>query len=500
MDKLKGKRILIFQQRNWGKTIGHFLAQQLRAEGCELAALTFKKTTHRFVLKQTQVKYNLIINDDEILNDPRSFLGKDQYSLAEICRELGINSIWPIVQSIRNYVKSYRDKYYYGFRQNVSDEQIVDYVGAVYKYLKFFFEQFRPDLIIAPNFVVLPHIMFNLYARKRGVKMVAVTDSKVKGIYIFTYGYLDDRGPFLDRVDELNAGAESENRDRAKNYIKEFREQFKKPDHAVATHTQSFLKKIRHELSPWYHILRWYAKSSENHLANLGPTIDYKPPRIILRDHYLQKRYRKFMNNFNYYPFQAVQKFVYFPLQFQPEAAIDVVSPFFSNQIEAARQVAMSLPDDYTLVVKEHPAMVGLRPPSYLEKIARTPNVKLIDYRIGSEEVLKRAALVVSLGGTTTTEAAFYRKPVIQLGDLGITMKLPNVVKHTDMPILSAVIRELLNKDLNTDEYERRLENYVAAAYDEGFDFKYTEVWSKGRGGDMNILWQIYRQEIERNL
>jgi len=54
-------------------------------------------------------------------------------------------------------------------------------------------------------------------------------------------------------------------------------------------------------------------------------------------------------------------------LQFQPEASIDVMAPFFSNQIETARQIAMSMPDDYVLVTKEHPAMVELRPPSYLE-------------------------------------------------------------------------------------------------------------------------------------
>ena len=30
--QLNGKRILIFQQRNWAKSIGHFLAEQLHAQ------------------------------------------------------------------------------------------------------------------------------------------------------------------------------------------------------------------------------------------------------------------------------------------------------------------------------------------------------------------------------------------------------------------------------------------------------------------------------------
>ena len=179
---------------------------------------------------------------------------------------------------------------------------------------------------------------------------------------------------------------------------------------------------------------------------------------------------------------------------------MDVVAPFFGNQIETARQVAMSLPDDYTLAVKEHPEMLGLRPPSYIEKVARTPNVKLIDYRISSEEVLKKADLIISTSGTTISEAAFLKKPVIQLGNLGTTLKLPNVFKHTDMTTLATKIKEILKIDLNTAEYERRLENFVAAVYDTGFDFKYGTVWAKGTGDNMENIWTIYKKEIENNI
>ena len=69
-NNLQGKRILIFQQRNWAKSIGHFLAEQLHAQGCQLAAWTMKPTTHQFIIEQKTVPYQLVINDDEVLNDP----------------------------------------------------------------------------------------------------------------------------------------------------------------------------------------------------------------------------------------------------------------------------------------------------------------------------------------------------------------------------------------------------------------------------------------------
>ena len=502
MGNLTGKKILIFQQRRWAGNIGHFLAKKLQAEGCQLAALTFKNTTHEFICKQTEVKYDLILNNDEVMSRPRDYLQGDSHSLAEICDALGVDSIWPAVYTLRNHVKSYKDKYYYGFKQNVPDEGIIDYVMAVYKYINVFFDKFKPDLIIAPNFVALPHVMFNLFAQKQGVPMIAVTDSKVSGYCVFSQSYQDNKGAFYERVDALNNGqAESSNKDKAKQYIKDFREQFKKPVYTKNETQKTLIQKIRHELSPFYHSLRWYVNPPKNFIASTGISLDYRPPRILFRDHYCQKRYGKFAANFNYHPFDKIKQYVYFPLQFQPEEAIDVAAPYFSNQIETARQIAMSLPDDYTLIVKEHPHMVGLRPPSYLEKVTRTPNVKLIDYRIPSEAVLRKADLVVSPNSTTIAEAAYYNKPVVQLGDLGTTLKLPNVVKHTNMTTLANKIKEVLKFNLNTAEYERRLENFVAAVYDTGFDFDYYKTWEQGRGDkSLEPLWQAYKKEIENLL
>jgi len=499
---LRGKKILIFQQRGWGKGIGRFLARKLHAEGAKLAALTFKDTTHELIVSQPDVKYEYIFFGDDIMRNPQEYLAGDSYSLKDICYELGVSSIWPLVACMRLYVKSYGDKYYYGFKQNVSDEHIVDYVMAIYKNIRYFFEKFKPDIIICPTFVSLPHIMFNLYGLKKNVPMIAITDSKIQGHFIFVEGYQYDRGQFFDRVDILNSHTEeTPNRERARRYINEFRSNFKIPTYAdkyITQNKKTLLQKIKRELSPIKQIALWYIKRPKD-ILRLGPTYEYRPPRIILRDHICEKRYKKFMDTYKYYPFDKIKKYAYFPLQFQPEETIDVRAPYFANQIETARLVAMSLPDDYTLVVKEHPGMIGKRPPSYIEKVARTVNVKLIDYRIPTEKVLKGATLVISPSSTTIAEAAFLKIPAIQLGDLGTTLKLPNVTHHTDMTTLSKKIRGVISNSLETDEYERRLENYVAAVFDTGFDYNYIKAWEQNMK-DMDELWNIYKNEIKRIL
>ncbi len=493
------KRVLIFQQRGWGVKIGHFLAKKLAAEGVSLAAITIKHSTHQYILSQKDVVYQLVINEDGIKNDPAKYLAGESYSLEQICEDLGVDSIWPFVTSLRHQVRSYRDKYYYGFRQNVSDEMIVDYVKAIYKCIKIVFDKFDPQIILTPNFGDLLHIMFNLYARQVGARMLTVTDCKIKGLMIFAEDYNESSGSFYDRVDELNAhGAQSANLDRARAYLENFRKAPRladMPDLYTAP-VLSFKAKLKRDLKPWYQILQWYRRPQTNFLPNLGASIDYRPPHIILRDHYAARKYKKVMDNFKYYPLDHIKKFVYFPLQVQPEVTIDVIAPFFSNQIETARLVAMSLPDDYTLVVKEHPAMVGMRPPSYIEKIARTPNVKLVDYRISGFELIKRADLIVSPNSTSVAEAAFFRIPAIQLGNLGTTLKLPNVFRHTDLTTLTQKIKEVLGVKLDTLEYERRLLNYLAAAYDTGMAENYWGFWERNESIDMETLWQFWKKEI----
>lgn len=500
-NSLKGKKILIFQQRGWAINIGHFLAKKLQEEGCKLAALTFKGVVHEFMLNQKEVTYDFIISNDEVESRPKEYLGNEDYTLTEIEEALGIESIWPIVMSLRNHVKSYGEKYYYSFKQNVPDEEIVYLIKATYKCIKIIFDKFSPDLIISPTFAALPHIMFNLYAKKKGVTMLAISESRIRGIYIFSQDYLESTGDFWNRIDALNAGNEkSQNQDKAKKYISEFRSNFIQPLFVRREPPNPLLGKIRHVLSPFYHIIQWYINPPVNKLENTGITVDYRPPRIILRDHYTHDRYKRRVNAFPYHSFENIGKYIYFPLQTQPEIPIDVLAPYCSNQIETARQVAMSLPYDYTLVVKDHPFMFGYRSPSYLEKIARTVNVKLIDYRTPNEKVIKGADLIVGPSGTTLTEAAFLNKPAIQLGNCGISLKLPNVFKHTDMTTLTSKIKEVLKKDLHTEEYERRLENYVAAAYDTGFDTDYFQLWEVGGDIGKEDLWQSYKSEIKKIL
>ena len=253
MTALKGKRILIFQQRGWGVNIGHFLTEDLQNEGCRLAALTFKKTTDIFIKSQKQVNYEYIWNHDQVMEEPEKYLGSDEITIREICDELGIDTVWLWVQSLRNHVKSYKQKYYYGFQQNVSDEEIIAYVKAVYKLAMEIFDKFSPELIVSPNFVAFPHVLLSFYARKNGVVMMGVTDTKIRGYYMFTHSYLDDTGPVFDRFKVLESGeCKSNNIIKAKKYIGRFEDEFIEPAKVEKNRNKKkLIQRIRKEAVPY---------------------------------------------------------------------------------------------------------------------------------------------------------------------------------------------------------------------------------------------------------
>lgn len=498
---LRGKRILIIQQRSWGEHVGHFLATKLVAEGARLAAITYRKSSHDFHASR-DVPYERLVNNDQILEDPESVLKGRRFSLEEITSALGIQSIWPLVAASRDISRSYGEGFYFHpRRQQMSDEAIVRYVQAVYASFTDLLDTFKPDALLTPIFSELSHLMLYHLCTMRGITPVSIVDSKVKGVWIASYSPWEDAGPFYDRVDALNAGvAESSNRERARRYIAEFRESFKVPEY-VEKHLRGKprTKRIREHLSPYRAIWDWYAKGrgSGNYVAPLGPTIDWRPPSILLRDHFTKLLWSRSARTFPYESLEEVGNYAYYPLQVEPEVTLDVFAPYFTDQKWLARQIAMSLPADYTLVVKDHPQMIGLRPPSYLEDLSRIPNIKLVDYRLPNEKVLRGASLVLSPNSTALVEAAYYGIPAIQFGNQGTPQKMPNVIRHTDMTKLPDVLAALLREGvLKGAAYEQKLENAVAAAYDTGYGFDYIAAWYEGSIVEREAVWSAYNSEL----
>ena len=114
------------------------------------------------------------------------------------------------------------------------------------------------------------------------------------------------------------------------------------------------------------------------------------------------------------------EKYVYFPLHFQPEASTSAKGHVFVDQREAVALVAASLPPNWLLVVKEHPHQwrrLYPRSPNYWEKISTIPKVRVVPHNSDNHRLMGLSEGVVSISHTTiAAEAWATGKKVLFLG------------------------------------------------------------------------------------
>lgn len=146
-------------------------------------------------------------------------------------------------------------------------------------------------------------------------------------------------------------------------------------------------------------------------------------------------------------PNDLPKQFIYYPLHYEPEATIFMLSPYFRDQIEASRIMAQSLPVGVKLVIKDHPQMYALRDSEYYDKLRAIPNILLCSPLIEGKVLTEKCNGVVSLSGTAAIEAFLLGKNNLCLGwpPFGMALQYQNFSENNHLidlyNIFSAWIR-----------------------------------------------------------
>jgi hypothetical protein len=110
------------------------------------------------------------------------------------------------------------------------------------------------------------------------------------------------------------------------------------------------------------------------------------------------------------------ERFVFYPLQYSPEASINIPAPYFVDQMRAIDALRFAMPSDHVLVVKEHPACLNMRPVKFMRHLRKAPGVIVMKSPVPAVELIRRAALTVSVTGTAALEAFLLGRPASALG------------------------------------------------------------------------------------
>lgn len=147
------------------------------------------------------------------------------------------------------------------------------------------------------------------------------------------------------------------------------------------------------------------------------------------------------------------RKIVFFPFQQEPESSTLVLTPHFSNQFAILVELALSLPADAVLVVKEHPWQLGRRTRGVYDAILEIPNVVMLAPTFPSLDIIRRSAAVCAISSSAAHEAAVMGKPVLYF-QRGSTLEALDHVHVLDSVEQLDRIRDIL--DSATPEREAR--------------------------------------------
>lgn len=370
----------------------------------------------REVEKEYESDLNLI---DTIISDRRIFCGKNS-----------------------SFFQDYTRKY--------SDKDLYNLIGIYFKTIRTFIEKFKPDLFV--NF--LPVNLFDcisyLICKKKNVKILSLRSSKIDNGVFFSRSFFDPSPELAKKYNELihlekNSIQSVKYFDEYTNKKENLYEGAVRPSNKPALNIK-FLN---------------YFNFLKNFLNNFKNNLDFDDPQKVnyLKSNFYNGFYNKFnamINNFilkkNFAKTQNLIKekkfkFCFFPMHTEPEVSLLTYSKPYLNQIELIRQVAMSLPIDFVLIVKEHPWSVGKRKISYYKKILNIPRVYLVPSNLTAKNCINYSDLVITISSSVGQEAVFSKIPVLTFGKTSINLLSNNMVQqidnHTD---LKNKIKSLLNK------------------------------------------------------
>ncbi|MDH5543547.1 MAG: hypothetical protein OEY64_11350 [Nitrospinota bacterium] len=332
-----------------------------------------------------------------------------------------------------------------------------------YMFLEKVFDEVKPDVFLIPGTAHALHIFIERVCKARGVQYLSAYDGRVISRLIFSTEYVETWEHASDIFREkMEKGLSEEDRNWAKNWLGDFRQGKLKPYYMGIAWQKPALR---------FQFLREFvARLYRVFLLGHGGKDDYVTPNPFYSAYknilvILKRLYLKYVNHFEM-PVKG-EKYLFFPLHFQPEATTIICAPEFVDQLAFVENISRSIPMGYRLYVKEHPNSIGKRPRGYYKRLKDNFNVRLIDPSASGREMIEGAEIVINLTGTAGLEAAILGKKVLNCG-LPPFRDTPFFSFTRDPSMFKEVISDMLSKPDSYDE--KSVMAYLVAIRDSSYD------------------------------
>jgi len=405
------------------------------------------------------------------------------------------SSIWePLIADRRVFMGKFC-KYTQDYAPNYTNTEMMSLLINSVKLIENFFDLHKPQIIIGFTIATFGEYLIALIAKKQGIKFIQLRHTKIKNYYTFSEDLHEEfnriRKDFSKEVKNI------ENEGFISNYISQAKNNNMIYEGTVG-YGDSILKVLleypKYFLYAIYCDLRDFRLKKDNHYMVSMTSIFFYDKFY----RFFRAKYQNLVLSNSYFPSTSLnnERYIFYPLHAEPEIAISIFSRFYQNQIEVIRNIAMSLPAGYKLIVKEHPRNIGRRKVSYYRKILQIPNAEIVDPKSSTNYLISNSRLLVVLTGFLGFEAIMSKVPVITLGSAMYNMLPKSIANHVEniKNLRSEIMFSLRNFNYDQVVIEKYLHSVIVNS--ERVDL-YTVLLQKiGRDGGSNYSEDLYLKNI----
>jgi hypothetical protein len=339
-------------------------------------------------------------------------------------RDYGTPSLYTLVASCR-------------FLSTFEHRRALRILEGGFRLIEATFDRARPDFVFGDGVACTMSYIQYVVARRRAIPFLTISSARISDRFYITRSHLDR----YDRVERLFAaykqhGISLDLRRRAEGFLEEFRATHAKPRYYV-----EYAKPPAVNLHALRELLRL---TSRYYLHDRGNYILMSPAQAV-RGRIARIVKARLLDRPYFQQPRAGDRFIFFPLHYQPEATTLIWAPFHVNQVATIENIAKTLPVDHLLYVKEHKGSLGRRSIGYYHRLRRIPNIRLISPYADSHDLIKQSSAVCVLTSTVGWEAILYEKPVIALGDAFFNV-FDQVQRVTSYDQLAAAFRRAVDQ------------------------------------------------------
>ena len=357
--------------------------------------------------------------------------------LSEFEKKYDVN-LWELVINERIF-------YRFNNTHKFSDDEILSILEHECKLFDEILSEIKPDFLIMFESTLHQHELLYKMCKKIGVKLLIFNQPNISRCIISEIPRKLDIEINLSEIPSSNKSFQE---------LREYRKSFD-TFNEIKNYKNKFKSSNSQLIKSFFKFILSKNENVETHYTHIGRT-----KFNVLKDEFSKKFKRKYRNSFIKNNLEreinSGEKFVYFPLSVDEERNLLIAAPYYTNQIEIIRNIAKSLPIGYKLYVKENPAQSirYWRSISEYKQILEIPNVRLFHPSVPAEILFEKCSLVLTIGGSSGLDAAFYEKPSIVFSDLGYSI-LPSVQTLNSLNDLPKIIRKSLQVKVNNNDLEK---------------------------------------------